>query len=81
MTFTYKKKSARVDVATGDNAALWLVGKDYSDDCFYISVWKNSELQALPACADPVLLAHVSVNDQGAIVDHFKAKGVTYAQN
>lgn len=81
LKFTYKKKTAQAEVANGEHVTLWAVSTDYSEDGLFLAVWANSELESVPACEEPMLLATLTVNDQGEIVEEYKAKGVSYAKN
>lgn len=78
MKIKYKTISTTVDVANGDTVTLYSVPKDYSEDGLFIAIWGQHELEPVPSCDRPVCLLHVSVTETG-FVEHFKAKGVTYA--
>ncbi len=64
--------------------ALYAVPEDYSEDGFFLALWRRDELEPIPASGSfsPLLrLEYSSLSGEPELVEKFKAEGVSYAAN
>lgn len=87
ISLIYAKKKTECELSEGQRLRLYAVPSAYSEDGLYLAVWQRTYYEPVPACdaAQTTLLADLEcgsarADTSPALLEHYLAKGVKYAQ-